>query len=122
MNMKEEMKGAVEFTEINDNGSIEIPDTMWHNINRYIPEKQQLEGFLCIETLGNDTYRIKKLVQDDMPMTRINIPDVLKNQIHFHINDDAIRREFEYTSIEDFIYRSIKETLTSERDMCYIDR
>ena len=120
MEMKKEISGSVEFAQIQNGGNIEIPDTMWDNINRNATGTLD-EGFLVIESMGYDTYRIKRISQGDISVTQINIPDILQQEIKSHINDNAIQREFNYTSVEDFIFRAIKDTINCERDHCYIN-
>jgi len=121
MNNKNEYVGAVEYAEIEDGGLVKLPNTMFDNITRNDNDSSYSdEGQLKIETLGNDTYRIKKIHSQQIPTIQINIPESLLHKIQKHINDHQVQRTLTYSSVEDFIYYSIKNNLDADEDMLHM--
>ena len=49
-------------------------------------------------------------------MTEITIPDMHIKEIEQLIQDDAIKREFGYGSVDDFILRAIKGGIEASKD------
>ena len=121
MNNEKEYVGAIEYAEIEDGGLVKLPNTMFDNITRNDNDSSYSdEGQLKIETLGHDTYRIKKVQPQKIPTIQISIPEPLLNKIKQHINDDQVQREIKYTTVEDFIYWSIKNNLEADQDMLHM--
>lgn len=51
-------------------------------------------------------------------MIDIEIPKTLNEQVEVFIQDDAVKREFAYTSIQDFVVEVIEGTLSAEKEIC----
>ena len=54
-------------------------------------------------------------------MIDIPIPRTLNEQIESFIQDDAVKREFGYTSIQDFVIESIEGVLSADREVVFMD-
>ena len=54
-------------------------------------------------------------------MIEIEIPRTLNEQIGVFIKDDAVKREFGYTSVQDFIIESIEGELAADKDIVFMD-
>lgn len=111
---KNELVGAVEYAKMK-NAEIEIPDSMWFNLIR--EGDDDTEGHLRIETLGDDVYKITKVKENQIPIRNIAIPETVIQQIKRHIDDDAVKRDSQYTSVEDLIFKSIKQNIEMDREM-----
>jgi len=53
-------------------------------------------------------------------MTTINISKTLTKEIEELIQDDWIKREFEYKSVDDFVITSIESCIEADKDIANI--
>ena len=74
------------------------------------------DGHLRMESLGNDTYKITRVKENQIPLRNIQIPENIYIQIQNHINEDAVKLACQYTSVEDFVDDSIKMNIEADRD------
>ena len=54
-------------------------------------------------------------------MIDIEIPRTLNKEIEEFIQDDAVKREFGYTSIQDFVIESIEGELSADKEVVFMD-
>ncbi len=54
-------------------------------------------------------------------MIEIEIPRTLNEQIESFIKDDAVKREYGYTSIQDFVIEAIEGELSADKDIVFMD-
>ena len=54
-------------------------------------------------------------------MIEIEIPRTLNEQVKAFIKDDAVKREFGYTSIQDFVVEAIEGELSADKDIVFMD-
>ena len=50
-------------------------------------------------------------------MKQVEIPDILYNTIEEFIEDDAVKREYNYHSVEDFILQAVEDTIQANKDL-----
>ena len=54
-------------------------------------------------------------------MIEIEIPRTLNEQVESFIKDDAVKREFGYTSIQDFVIEAIEGVLSADKEVVFMD-
>ncbi len=54
-------------------------------------------------------------------MIDIPIPRTLNEQIESFIKDDCVKREFGYTSVQDFVIESIEGAIEADREVALMD-
>jgi hypothetical protein len=54
-------------------------------------------------------------------MIEIEIPRSLNKQIEEFIEDDAVKREYGYTSIQNFVIEAIEGELSADKDIVFMD-
>jgi hypothetical protein len=54
-------------------------------------------------------------------MIDIEIPRTLNEQIEVFIQDDAVKREFAYSSVQDFVIESIEGVLSADKEVVFMD-
>ena len=54
-------------------------------------------------------------------MIDIEIPRTLNEQIEEFIQDDAVQREFGYTSAHDFVIEAIEGVLSADKEVVFMD-
>lgn len=54
-------------------------------------------------------------------MIDIPISETLNKEIEKFIKDDAVKREYGYTSVQDFVIRSIEGEISADKDIVFMD-
>ena len=49
-------------------------------------------------------------------MSKVLIPDTIIKEIENLITDDAIKREFDYESVDDYIIQAIEDGIQADKD------